>query len=120
MLVSNLTPLALGVLVPACLVACRSAAESDASESERPARKFESEMVEGEPMFTVLPKDKIVAIDEPSFVSAAEADAFFLPGEPVLGVLGKDGTAKAYSAWQLDSHEIVNDNIDGEPIAATW
>ena len=120
MLISKLSPLALGVLVPAALVACRSAAESDAPGGERSTRKFASEMVEGEPMYSVLPKGEIAAIDEPSFVSAEEADAFFLAGEPVLGVLGRNGTAKAYSAWQLDSHEIVNDSIDGDPIAATW
>ena len=40
--------------------------------------------------------------------------------ETVLGVVGKNGTAKCYSAWQLDSHEIVNDELDGTPIAATW
>ena len=43
-----------------------------------------------------------------------------LPDEPVLGVVGQDGTAVAYSAWQLDGHEIVNDVVDGVPIAATW
>ena len=115
---STPTLVTLGLLLPACLFSCRSSDESDQAEPRE--RKFESELVEGEPMFTVLPKDKIPSINEPSFVSAAEADAFFLPGEPVLGVLGKDGTAKAYSAWQLDSHEIVNDTIDGDPIAATW
>ena len=38
----------------------------------------------------------------------------------MLGVVGRDGTPKAYSAWHLDEHEIVNDLLDGEPIAATW
>jgi hypothetical protein len=42
------------------------------------------------------------------------------PGETVLGVVGTDGTAKAYSTWHLDTHETVNAEIDGEPIAATW
>lgn len=78
------------------------------------------ELVEGEPMFTVLPLDAIPAIDAPEFVSAAEAEAFLQPEETVLGVVGPEGTAKAYSAWQLDSHEIVNDVVDGAAIAATW
>jgi hypothetical protein len=32
-----------------------------------------------------------------------------------------DGTvAKAYSLWQLDHHEIVNDTLGDVPIATTW
>ncbi len=81
---------------------------------------FPYELVEGEPMYTVVPMDAIPAVDEPVFVSAVEADSFMQPEEPVLGVVGRDGTAKAYSAWQLEGHEIVNDVLDGEPIAATW
>ena len=81
---------------------------------------FPYELVEGEPMYTVVPMDAIQAVDEPVFVSAVEADPFMQPEEPVLGVVGRDGTAKAYSAWQLEGHEIVNDVLDGEPIAATW
>ena len=85
-----------------------------------PPREFPYVMIEGEPMFTVVPQDGILAIDDPVFVSAAEAEAFMQANETVLGVVGKDGTAKCYSAWQLDSHEIVNDVLDGLPIAATW
>lgn len=78
------------------------------------------ELIEGEPMITVLPQDAIPALDAPRFVSAEQALDFMQPDETVLGVVGKDGTAKCYSAWQLDGHEIVNDELDGEPIAATW
>jgi hypothetical protein len=41
------------------------------------------------------------------------------PDEPVIGVV-IGGTARAYSAWQLDAHEIVTDVIEGTAIAATW
>ena len=78
------------------------------------------ELIEGEPMVTVLPQDAIPALDAPRFVSAEEAFDFMHAEETVLGVVGKDGTAKCYSAWLLDGHEIVNDELDGEPIAATW
>jgi hypothetical protein len=40
-------------------------------------------------------------------------------GEPVLGVV-IGGEARAYSLWQLDAHEIVNDQIAGKAIAAAW
>ena len=38
----------------------------------------------------------------------------------MLGVIGASGTAKAYSTWHLEGHEIVNDELDGAAIAATW
>lgn len=76
--------------------------------------------IEGEILVTALPPDAIPAIDEPEFVTADEADAFMDPDETVLGVVGADGTAKCYSAWQLDGHEIVNDELDGKSITATW
>ena len=94
------------------------AAAEPAPSDARPPLPFE--MIEGEPMFTVLPQDAIPAIDRPRFVSAEQAFEFMRGEETVLGVVGKDGTAKCYSAWQLDGHEIVNDELDGEPIAATW
>jgi len=77
------------------------------------------EMVNGAPIITVLPKDAIPAIDDPKFVPAREADRVMKPEEPVLGMT--DGTVtKAYSLWQLDRHEIVNDRIGKLPVAVTW
>lgn len=76
-------------------------------------------VVDGSPVMTVLPKDAIPAIDAPTFVSAREADQMMQPDEPVLGVT--DGkVAKAYSLWQLNHHEIVNDQLGTLPIAVTW
>ncbi len=77
------------------------------------------EMVNGAPIITVLPKDAIPAIDDPKFVPAKEADRLMKPEEPVLGMT--DGTVtKAYSLWQLNRHEIVNDWIGKLPVAVTW
>jgi hypothetical protein len=68
---------------------------------------------------TVLPPDAIPAIDNPQFVPVAEADGFMRPDEPVLGVT--DGKlAKAYSIWQLNHHEIVNDRLGSLALAVTW
>jgi len=96
------------------LAACHSPERA----GPRPEPTFQ--MVEGEPMYEVLPPDAIPAIDAPRFVDAETADGFLAPEEPVLGVVGRGGTAKCYSAWQLEGHEIVNDELDGDPIAATW
>jgi len=73
----------------------------------------------GDDVYQVLPLGAIPAIDDPEFVGGAAADAQMKPEEPVLGVVIGD-TARAYSLWQLDSHELVNDSIEGTAIAATW
>src|SRR5574337_1024098 len=78
-----------------------------------------TEMVDGSPLITVLPKDAIPAVDHPKFVSATEGNRVMQPEEPVLGLT--NGTvAKAYSLWQLNHHEIVNDQIGTLPVAVTW
>jgi hypothetical protein len=74
---------------------------------------------DGDTMYSVLPPDAIPAVRNPVFLSSLEADAQMSPDEPVLGVV-VNGEAKAYSLWQLDAHEIVDDVIGGTPIAATW
>ncbi len=73
----------------------------------------------GSPVLTVLPKDAIPAIDRPEFVSVAEADKVMQADELVISL--RDGaTARAYSTWLLNHHEIVNDVVDGVPVAVTW
>jgi len=77
------------------------------------------ERVKGKPMYTVLPFGAIPAIDNPEFVDAKTANRFMHPNEMVIGIV--DGNeARAYSAWHLDRHEIVNDVLHGVPIAVTW
>jgi hypothetical protein len=72
-----------------------------------------------DPMYTVIPPGTIPAINDPTFVSGPAATDQMSPEEPVLGVV-IGGQARAYSTWQLDSHEIVNDTVGGVAIAATW
>lgn len=65
-----------------------------------------------------LPRDAVPAIDDPVFMKGAGA-RFRRPDEDVIGIT--DGkTAKAYSAWHLNGHEIVNDRLGDRPIAVTW
>ena len=75
--------------------------------------------VGGNDVYQVLPVGAIPAIDDPTFVSGTAANAQMSADEPVLGVV-IGGEARAYSLWQLDAHEIVNDEIEGTAIAATW
>lgn len=65
----------------------------------------------------VLPPDKIPAIRHPEFVSAHKAGIH--PDEPVVG-LTINGDNRAYSVYLLNSHEIVNDVVGGEPVAVAW
>jgi len=72
------------------------------------------EIVSGGP-----PKDGIPALDRPRFVSVAEAGRWLDPREPVL-VVEHGGEARVYPLRILVWHEIVNDRIDGLPIAVTF
>ena len=62
----------------------------------------------------VLPPDAIPRIDEPTFDSAYHGDdedrLIVVDGEP----------ARAYPVRILNFHEIVNDDVDGRPLAVTW
>ncbi len=88
-----------------------------------PAHPFERGEVladyRGAPVVRILAPGAIPAIDEPRFVRGKAADRQMRDDEPVLGV-ALDGVTRAYSLWQLDTHEIVNDRIRGTAIAVTW
>ncbi len=72
---------------------------------------------QAEQLHAVLPRDAIPSIDKPTFELASKATLH--DREPVLGIVG-DHEQRAYSTWQLDRHEIVNDVFEGRPIAVTW
>ena len=76
-------------------------------------------VLDGDPVPVLLPPDAIPSIDAPELVTADEADELYLPDEPIMGVV-IEGEARAWSLWHLDRHEIVNDVVGGQPIAATW
>jgi len=62
----------------------------------------------------VLPKDAIASIDDPVFGREYFGD----PDDEVLVVEGP--TPRAYPVRMLSYHEIVNDAVDGRPVAVTW
>ena len=63
-------------------------------------------------------KDGIPAIDNPKFVSAAEA-TYLNDTDPGIGVTVK-GESRFYPYRILVWHEIVNDTIAGEPVLVTY
>jgi len=63
-------------------------------------------------------RDCIPSIDNPKFVSAA--DATHVGDDDIVIAIAFGDEFRAYPAQILDHHEIVNDTIAGEPIAITW
>jgi hypothetical protein len=73
-----------------------------------------SEIISGGP-----PPDGIPPIDDPHFVSVEQADEWLDPQEPVVWLrIGQD--ARAYPVQVLMWHEIVNDTVEGVPVAVTY
>ncbi len=70
-------------------------------------------------IISVLPRDAIDAILDPTFVSGAEAAAQMIPASRVIG-LSINGDHRAYSTAQLSSREVVNDTVGGMPVVVTW
>jgi len=86
--------------------------------AERPEPEVYGEF-QGDKMYTLLPPDGIPAILDPEYLTGEAAAAQMSPAEPVMGLTnGQDSVC--WSTWQLDAHEIVNDEFDGTAIAATW
>ena len=67
---------------------------------------------------TILPKDAIQAVLEPSFQEAREAT--WLDGSDSVVGVSINGEARAYPVPILSDREIVNDTVGGVPIAVTW
>lgn len=64
-------------------------------------------------------KDGIPSIDSPKFWDVEEANKFLKDDDVVLG-LEFEGESRAYPLRILNWHEIVNDEIAGEPILITY
>ncbi len=65
------------------------------------------------------PKDGIPSIDNPQFVSVAEADEWIQDNELVLAIIYK-GVKRVYPLQIMVWHEIVNDTIAGDPLLITY
>lgn len=65
------------------------------------------------------PRDGIPSIDDPQFISIEEADTWLADREPVQ-IVEINGDARAYPTQILMWHEIVNDEVGGEPVAVTY
>ncbi len=66
-----------------------------------------------------VPRDGIPPIDNPKFVSVAEAAAWLADQEPIFVVTAGSQT-KGYPLQIMIWHEVVNDDIGGEPVVVTF
>ncbi|RQH03476.1 DUF3179 domain-containing protein [Natrarchaeobius oligotrophus] len=67
----------------------------------------------------VVPRDAIPSIDDPEFEPIDDVGDRIRDDDPVFGV--RRGTdAKAYPQAILVHHEIVNDEVGGDPVAVTY
>lgn len=65
----------------------------------------------------LLPRGAIEALVDPTFVPAAKAD---IPEDAWVLGFAQGGQAYAYDLNLLNSHEVVNHQAGGAPIAAVW
>ncbi len=65
------------------------------------------------------PRDGIPPLDNPRFESVSSADEWIDDVEPII-LLEHQGQARAYPLQIMTWHEIVNDEIGGDPVAVTF
>mgnify|MGYP006274284877 FL=1 len=63
----------------------------------------------------VIPRDAIPSVDDPEFGATYSGD-----DEDDVVVLDTCDPARAYPVRYLNYHEVVNDTVDGDPVAVTW
>ena len=84
------------------------------------AEELEKTVTGGEVFHGVLQyraKDAKLALVRPAFISATQAS---LPaGVSVVGV-SVNGEHRAYPLYVRKNHQVVNDQLGGVPIAASW
>ena len=102
------------------LIAAQAAAQNDFERRQWPKTDFSQRTVDlAEIQSGGPPKDGIPAIDRPRFVSPPAARPWLKAQEPVIALrMGKE--ARAYPLQILMYHEIVNDTVDGTPVAVTF
>ncbi len=109
------------LILTACAQLSSGSFGSDLDSSVDPLARSNStgERYKDYEIVTLLPRDAIAAIDNPRFLSVAEANESYSDEELVLGV-DINGDARAYSIPMLSSHEIVNDTVGDVKISVTW
>ncbi len=66
-----------------------------------------------------VPRDGIPPLDDPKFTTPEQADQWLGDAEPVIS-FEINGEARAYPLQILTWHEVVNDEVGGVPVVATF
>ena len=66
-----------------------------------------------------VPRDGIPPLDDPKFITPEQADQWLGDQEPVIS-FEINGEARAYPLQILTWHEVVNDEVGGVPVVATF
>ena len=66
-----------------------------------------------------VPRDGIPPLDDPKFITLEQADQWLGDAEPVIS-FEINGEARAYPLQILTWHEVVNDEVGGVPVVATF
>jgi hypothetical protein len=114
------------VAVRSCLLACSlvlllSLAGGAARGDSPPLNGFsiEKRVVEAATIREGGPeRDRIRSVDAPQFVPPPEA-TWCPPPVPVIG-MALNGEARAYPVHLMEYHQVVNDELGGEPVALTF
>jgi hypothetical protein len=109
----------IGLLVALCVViALISIARTSGSDEQAMPERAGFPTLEAKQMTELHPKDGIPTLDAPGYEQVAAA-TWLHPREPVIAVeIG--GVARAYPLRIMTWHEIVNDELGGEPISVTY
>lgn len=67
-----------------------------------------------------LGRETFKALTEPQFISKEAYPRTIQPGEKVLVVYGGLSEARVYTIDMLEAHEVINDEINGEPIVVMY
>ena len=104
-----------------CTAASMSAASPEFWSFEWPNTDFENTSVENwvEVLSGGPPKDGIPALDNPTFMAAAD-QTDLMPREPVITLEIAGEAPRAYPIRYLTWHEIVNDVVGDIPVAVTF
>jgi len=67
-----------------------------------------------------LGRETFKALTEPQFISKEEYPRTIQPDELVLAVYGGLSDTKVYTIDMMEAHEVINDEINGEPIVVMY
>lgn len=108
------------ILTTFSLLGCSSSEPTPGAETPDAHGSQAETVTGGKPFHGLLEyraKDAKLALVRPTLLAAE--DATLAGGVSVVGV-SAGGESRAYPLYVLKNHQIVNDRVGGQPIAASW